>query len=201
MRKSLLPTIFALALLIAVAATKVDAGPLDSPGASKSMICSACHGFGGNSPGNTVPIIAGMAPAYFKKAIKDYAEGKRPSPEMEPYSKYVMQAGLDEIATYFAEQKKQPSRIKVEPAAAKRGASLSAQCTVCHNPQGEGDPEKGFPVLRGQPAGYLQGQLLILKEDKRKLEDTSLDELKKKLLRGFSDRDIADLAAYFSSLK
>jgi cytochrome c553 len=201
MRKYLLLTIFVTAVLVAVAATGVDAGLLDSPGASKSMICSACHGFGGNSPGNTVPIIAGMAPAYFKKAITDYAEGKRPSPEMEPYSKYVMQAGLDEIATYFAEQKKQPSRIKVEPAAARRGSALAAQCTACHNPQTEGDPEKAFPVLRGQPAGYLQGQLLILKEDKRKLEDTSLDELKKKLLKGFSDRDIANLAAYFSSLR
>src|SRR5918994_637614 len=104
----------------------------------------------------------GMAPSYFNKTIKDYSEGKRPSPEMEPFSKYVMQAGVDEIATYFAEQKQQPSRIKVDPAAAKRGAALSAQCTVCHNPQGEGDPEKGFPVLRGQPAGYLQGQLLSL---------------------------------------
>jgi cytochrome c553 len=201
MRKSLLLTILVSSAFLAVAASRVDAGPLDSPGASKSMICSACHGFGGNSPGNTVPIIAGMAPGYFKKAIKDYAEGKRPSPEMEPYSKYVMEAGLDEIAAYFAEQKKQPSRIKVEPAAARRGAALAAQCTACHNPQGEGDPEKGSPVLRGQPAGYLQGQLLILKEDKRKLADTSLDELKKKLLKGFSDRDIANLAAYFSSLK
>jgi cytochrome c553 len=120
---------------------------------------------------------------------------------MEPYSKYVMQVGLDEIAAYFAEQKKQPSRMKVDPKAAARGKSLAAQCTVCHNPQGEGDPEKGFPVLRGQPAGYLAGQLLILKEDKRKLDDASLDDLKKKLLKRFSDRDIADLAAYFASLR
>jgi cytochrome c553 len=201
MRNSRLPEIFASALLVAVSATKVDAGPLDVPGASKAMICSACHGFGGNSAGNTVPIIAGMAPNYFKKAIKDYAEGKRPSPEMEPYSKYVMQAGLDEIAAYFAEQKKQPSRVKVDSAVAKRGAALAGQCTVCHNPQGEGDPEKGLPVLRGQPPGYIQGQLLILKEDKRKLEDSALDELKKKLLERLSDREIADLAAYFSSLK
>jgi cytochrome c553 len=193
--------ILAAALGFTFVATGAEAGPLDSPGASKAMVCSACHGFGGNSPGNTVPIIAGMAPNYFKKAIKDYAEGKRPSPEMEPYSKYVLQAGVDEIAAYFAEQKRQPTRIKVDPQAAKRGSALAPQCTVCHNPKGEGDPEKGFPVLRGQPAGYLAGQLLILKEDKRKLEDASLDDLKKKLLKRFSDRDIADLAAHFASLR
>ena len=29
-------------------------------------------------PGNTMPILAGMNAHYFKKAIKDYADGKRP---------------------------------------------------------------------------------------------------------------------------
>jgi cytochrome c553 len=178
-----------------------QASSLDSPGASKSMVCSACHGPGGNSPGNTVPIIAGMAPNYFKKAIKDYAEGKRPSPEMEPYSKYVQQAGLDEIAAYFAAQKKQPTRIKIDSQAAKRGAALAGQCTACHTPQAESDPEKGFPVLRGQPPGYLTMQLFILKEDKRKLEDAALDDVKKKMLKPLTEQELADLAAYFASLR
>jgi cytochrome c553 len=179
----------------------VHAGPLDSPGAVKALVCTACHGPGGNSPGNTIPIIAGMSPVYFKKTINDYAEGKRPSPEMEPYSKYVLQHGLDEIAAYFAEQKKQPTRIKSDSNAVKRGTAVAAQCTVCHNPKGEGDPEKGFPDLRGQPPGYLQAQMASLKDDKRKLADGTLDELKKKLLKRLSDREIADLAAYYSSLR
>jgi cytochrome c553 len=178
-----------------------EATSLDSPGASKSMVCSACHGAGGNSPGNTVPTIAGMPPNYFKKAIRDYADGKRPSPEMEPFSKYIQQAGLDEIAAYFAAQKKQPTLVKVNPQAAKRGAALAGQCTACHNAQTERDPGTDFPVLRGQPPGYLTTQLLILKEDKRKLEDAGLDELKKKMLRPLSDEQLADLAAYFSSLR
>jgi len=201
MRNSLALAIFFAALALTFPALAAAAGPLDSPGASKALVCSACHGFGGNSPGNTVPILAGMSPAYFKKAIKDYAEGKRPSPEMEPYSKYALQAGLDETAAYFAEQKKQPLRVKPDQNAVKRGMALAAQCTVCHNPQGEGDPEKGFPDLRGQPAGYLAYQMAILKDDKRKLQDATLDDLKKKLLKRFSSRDIADLAAYYSGLK
>jgi cytochrome c553 len=191
-------------LPVALAFSKVSIGAeasLEAPGASKSMVCSACHGFGGNSPGNTVPIIASMAPTYFKKAIQDYAAGKRPSPEMEPFSKYVQQAGLDEIAAYFAAQKKQRTRVKVDPQSAKRGAALAGQCIACHSPQAENDPEKGFPALRGQPPGYLTTQLLILKEDKRKLEDPALDELKKKLLKPLSDQELADLAAYFSNLK
>lgn len=69
--------VVSLALVFSLSA---GAGPLDSPGAQKSLVCSACHGFGGNSPGNHVPILAAMNTDYFKKAIKDYAEGKRPSP-------------------------------------------------------------------------------------------------------------------------
>jgi cytochrome c553 len=198
MRKSLIYSLAFAAVLIACSA---GAGPLDSPGAAKSLVCSACHGAGGNSPGATVPIIAGMAPAYFKKAIKDYSEGKRPSPEMEPYSKYVLQHGVDEIAAYFAEQKKQPARIKADPNAVKRGMAASAQCTTCHNVKGDGDPEKGIPDLRGQPPGYLQHQMLILREDKRKLDDPAMDDLKKKVLKSLGEKDLADLAAYYSSLK
>lgn len=198
MRKSL-GSLMLLALL--AAAPEARSGALDSPGAVKSMVCTACHGPGGNSLGNTVPIIAGMSPVYFKKAIADYAEGRRPSPEMEPYSKYVLEFGIEDIAAYFAEQKKQPPRVKPNPEAAGRGRAAAGQCAVCHNLQGEGDPEKGFPALRGQPPGYLQAQMVVFKEDKRKLADPTLEELKKKVIKRLSDREIADLAAYYSSLK
>ncbi len=201
MRKSLYLAICCAAFGWMILAFDAAAGPLDSPGASKALICSACHGFGGNSPGSTVPILAGMSPAYFKKAIKDYAEGRRSSPEMEPYSKYVIQFGIDEIAAYFAEQKRQPTGIKPDPKAVARGKTQAGPCIVCHNPQGEGEAEKGIPALQGQPADYLQAQMNILKEDKRKLEDATLDELKKKLFKRLGDGEIADLAAYYSSLR
>jgi cytochrome c553 len=200
--RSLLPLLIViLALGSRSAASSADAGFLDAPGASKSMVCTACHGPNGNSLGETIPIIAGMAPNYFKKTIKDYSEGKRPSPEMEPFSKYVMQAGVDEIAGYFAEQKRQPPRSKIDANAAKRGAKTGAQCAACHGPQGNGDAERGYPALRGQPIGYLQLQSVLFKEDKRKLEDAAVEDTKKKMMKALSDGDIADLAAYFASLK
>ena len=200
--RSLLPLLMVtLVLGSGSAASSAESGHLDAPGASKSMICSACHGPNGNSLGETIPIIAGMAPAYFKKTIKDYSEGKRPSPEMEPFSKYVIQAGVDEIAGYFAEQRRQPPRSKIDANSAKRGAKTGAQCAACHGPQGNGDAERGYPALRGQPIGYFQLQSVLFKEDKRKLEDAALEETKKKMMKDLSDGDIADLAAYFASLK
>ena len=201
MRKSLVFWFVVTALVLMLSASNGVAGPLDSPGAAKALVCSACHGFGGNSPGNTVPIIAGMAPNYFKKAINDYAENKRQSPEMEPYSKYVMQAGLDEIAAYFAEQKRQLPRTRADAKAAGRGKAIAENCTACHGRKGEGVAERGFSAIQGQPAAYLQAQLMLLKEDKRKLDDSALDEVKKDLLKTLGDRDIADVAAYYSNLK
>jgi len=108
-----------LATLVAVifaGASTASAGPLDSPGAQKAMVCSACHGFGGNPPSKTVPALAGMDQAYFKQTIQAYAEGKRQSPEMEPYSKYVLEVGVDEIAAYFATQKKASPPVVLKPA-------------------------------------------------------------------------------------
>ena len=192
---------FVLVAALVYAPFNTAGGPLDSAGAQKTLVCSACHGFAGNSPGNTVPIIAGMAPNYFKKAIKDYAEGKRPSPEMEPYSKYVLQAGIDEIADYFAIQTRQRATTKSDPSAVKRGAALAGQCAACHGPRGEGDAFQAIPAIQGQPAGYLQLQLTILKENKRKLDDAAVDETKKTMLKPLSEADLAGLAAYFSSLK
>jgi cytochrome c553 len=202
MLKMTLIALMGATLVLTLAVPGVEAGPLDSPGAQKSLVCSACHGFAGNAPGNTVPVIAGMAPSFFKKAIKDYAEGKRPSSEMEPYSKYVIQTGLDEIADYFAAQKKTPRpAAKADAKSISRGATLATQCAACHGPKGEGDAERAFPALQGQPTGYLQAQMALFGSDKRKLDDAAADDNKKRIFKGLGANDIADLAAYYSTLK
>src|SRR5205814_5399548 len=130
-RENAMPTLVCLLLLLLLLAPGVAAGPLDAPGATSALACSACHGFGGQSPSNTMPILAGIAPWYFKKAIQDYATGKRPSPEMEPYAKMVVQFGVDEIAAYFAGQARTPSPVKRDAAAVERGHAAAAQCPVC----------------------------------------------------------------------
>ena len=68
MLKSILIALTGAALGFAFTAfcAEAGAGPLDSPGAQKALVCSACHGFAGNAPGNTVPILAGINANYFK---------------------------------------------------------------------------------------------------------------------------------------
>jgi cytochrome c553 len=190
----------AVAGVLFAAAIPVAAGPLDGPGAQKALVCSACHGFAGQSRGDTIPILAGIDPAYFKKAIADYASGRRPSPEMEPYAKMVTHFGVDDIAGYFAAQMRQPTPVKVDAAAVARGKTASAQCIVCHGADGKGDRAKLIPDLTGQPPGYLRSQLLLFKQDQRSPGDAQLKAVKV-LIQTLPEETIADLVAYYSSLR
>jgi cytochrome c553 len=178
----------ALVLLVGGAA----AGPLDAPGYAKAMTCSGCHGFAGNSRTEAVPILAGLTPAYFKKAIEDYATGKRVSPEMEPFSKQVKVLGVDDVAAYFATQRREPTPIRAERAAVERGRAAAGQCAACHGPEGQGDPAKLVPAIAGQPE--------LFKADKRSPGDPELTKMKV-VLKAIPDAALADVAAYYSSLR
>jgi cytochrome c553 len=186
----------AVALLLSAEA---GAGPLDTPGYDKAFSCSACHGAAGNSRTDAMPILAGMSPAYFKKAIEDYASGRRPSPEMEPYSKMVRALGVDAVAAYFAAQRREPPAGRVDRAAVSRGRAAAGPCAACHGDAGRGDAARAIPDITGQPAGYLKNQLMLFKADRRSPGDEALTKMKA-LLKTIPDETLADLAAYYSSV-
>jgi cytochrome c553 len=198
-RDNVMPIVLISLLLLALTGPAA-AGPLDGPGASTAMVCSACHGFAGQSQSNAMPILAGRAPWYFKKAIQDFAAGKRLSPEMEPYAKQVVQFGLDDVAAYFAAQKRTVTPVAADAAAIERGRAAAAQCTLCHGASGKGDPSKGVPDLTGQPPGYLKSQMLLFKADKRSPGDAQL-KVVKALMATIPDEQLADVAAYWSSVR
>ncbi len=198
MRRILLMMVVGLGLLGADGMAGQTMG--GSPAAPAAMVCSACHGQAGQSPSDTMPILAGMSPAYFKKAIADYAAGRRPSPEMEPYAKMTTHFGVDGIAAYFAAQPRRATPVKADAAAAGRGKAAAAQCAECHGAQGRGDPAKLGPALAGQPPGYLKNQMLLFKHDQRSPGDPAL-KAQKALMQTIPDDTLADLAAYYSSVR
>jgi cytochrome c553 len=175
------------------------AGPFDSP-LAKVITCAACHGVNGNSRSDVMPIIAGMDAAYFKKQIAAYAGGARPSPEMGPYSKQVLDIGVDQVAAFFAGQKMEPTPIKVDPAAVARGRAAAGVCVTCHGPTGKGDPSKGTPALAGQAPGYLRDQIRLFKQDARNPGEAALAAVKA-VMQTVPDERIPDIAAYYSSLR
>ena len=77
---------------------------------------------------------------------------------------------------------------------AAAGQAKTAVCGACHGPDGN-SPAPNFPKLAGQGQRYLEKQLHDIKSGKRTvLEMTGM-------LTAFSDQDLADIAAYFSSQK
>ena len=77
---------------------------------------------------------------------------------------------------------------------AAAGQAKTAVCGACHNPDGN-SLAPNFPKLAGQGERYLTKQLHDIKDGKRTvLEMTGM-------LTNFSDQDLADIAAYFSSQK
>jgi cytochrome c553 len=191
--------IAALALAAGLGAAEA-AGPLDDPAFAKVITCGACHGINGNSKSDMQPIIAGLDPAYFKRQIENYATGKRPSPEMEPYAKQVQFLGVDQIAAFFAAQKREPTPLGTQPEAVARGRAGAAPCVICHGQDGRGDVARLIPALAGQPPGYLAQQMLLFKADTRDPGDPLLSA-KKALMRTVPDGQFPDLAAYYSSLR
>lgn len=175
------------------------AGPFDSS-LAKVITCSACHGVNGNSRSDAMPIIAGMDAAYFKRQVQAYAGGARPSPEMGPYSKQILDIGVDQVAAFFAGQKMEPTPVKVDPAAVERGRVAAAACVACHGPAGKADPTKGTPTLAGQAPGYLRDQIRLFKQDARNPGEAALAAVKA-VMRTVPDERIPDIAAYYSSLR
>ena len=176
------------------------AGAFDTPGAAKAITCSACHGVQGVSPSSAMPNLAGMWPVYFKKAITDFAEGKRPSAEMEPYAKMVMQMGVDDLATYFSAQPRTPTAIRLDAAKVARGETAAKPCLECHRGAGTTIGPLVIPDLRGQPPGYLRNQMRMFKTNTRSPADENLTKMKA-IMTGIPDATLDDLAEYFSSLR
>ena len=71
--------------------------------------------------------------------------------------------------------------------------SLAASCAACHGTQGSA--QLGMPSLAGQPREALQGKMAAYKSGA--LPATLMHQIAK----GYSDEQIAQLAAWFSALK
>jgi len=74
------------------------------------------------------------------------------------------------------------------------GKAKAAACAVCHGLQGIAVAPDA-PNLAGQPASYLVEQLTAYRGGTRKHEIMSL------MAKPLTDADIANLAAWFSSVK
>ena len=69
--------------------------------------CANCHGTQGRAvDGAAVPGLAGMPAVYLVEQMKAFKAGTRPATVMHQLAKGYSDAQIDQIAAYFAAQKK-----------------------------------------------------------------------------------------------
>jgi cytochrome subunit of sulfide dehydrogenase len=109
MRLDLLSTsqaMVAAALFAATGATLAqDAAALRQQ--ALAATCANCHGTQGRAvEGAAVPGLAGMPAVYLVEQMKAFKAGTRPATVMHQLAKGYSDAQIDQIAAYFAAQKK-----------------------------------------------------------------------------------------------
>ena len=72
-----------------------------------------------------------------------------------------------------------------------RGETKVASCATCHGNAGRA-PLAGMPLLAAQPEQYLTLQMILLREGLRDIPQMA------PFLKGLSDQDVTDIAAYFA---
>ncbi|HVA54742.1 MAG TPA: c-type cytochrome [Gammaproteobacteria bacterium] len=79
------------------------------------------------------------------------------------------------------------------PVSSQKVPAKAQVCAGCHGPQGLGGGI--YPRIAGQPTDYLQQQLRLFHSGAR------VNDFMQPVAKGLSDKDITELADYFSSIK
>ena len=102
------------------------------------------------------------------------------------------------ILTGFAAAVAAGAALFASPAAAAGDAAAghkrAAQCSACHGIDGL-SKLPGAPNIAGQAAPYIEKQLRAFRAGERKDENMTV------MTKGLSDEDIANLAAWYSSIE
>lgn len=174
-------------------------------GQAKAAVCGACHGADGNSMAPNFPKLAGQGERYLLKQMHDIKDGKRTVLEMTGLLTNLSDQDLADIAAYFSSQNASigmaDPKLVAQGEALFRGGKLSEgmpACTGCHNPNGLGNAEAGFPHLGGQHAAYTAKQLTAFREGDRTNDGDAM--IMRSIAAKLSNKDIAAISSYIEGL-
>jgi len=182
----------ALAAVVAAAAQAQDV----EAGRKKAEACVACHGPNGNSTQPLFPILASQTARYLYLQLRDFKEGRRKEPQMDPFVQSLSREDMFDLAAFFATQKIRTTSFKTDPVKAERGKKKSEEvlCTMCHLGGFLGQNE--IPRVAGQHYEYTVKQLRDFKTQRRTNDAGNMVSVSKTL----SEQDIDDLGHYLAGL-
>ena len=166
--------------------------------------CITCHGLRGQGDGQTAPWLAGLPRGYLQKQLEDYASGLREDDIMRPIAKALNHRDRAAVAAYYAAMAA-PSGVPPSPEAAALGERLYhhgdaarglAACASCHGAAAQGDGPAN-PPLAGQPSAYLEAQLRLWRQGRRRNDPLGRMQQISELL---SPSEAAALASYVAAL-
>ena len=165
------------------------ASPYDK-GKALAAGCAKCHGEDGNSQLPGTPSLAGQQPRYFVTALQEYLAGERKKSPMHAMLPALGKLDMENLALYFASQSPatRAAPVSGDP---KAGEPLTAVCGGCHGSHGI-STDTATPSLAGQDAQYLRDAIKAYWSTRKR-------ESMRTYVTGLSDRDIENIAAFYST--
>lgn len=184
-----------------------DLGNPDVSGRTLAMqVCSSCHGIDGNSISPAFPKLAGQQQSYLVAQLKFFRSHNRSDPAGAEYmwgiSRRLTDKQIDELSTYFSEQKPAPN-VAGDSAMVAAGKAIFengipdrgvAACVGCHGASAKGSGT--FPRLAGQHANYMIKQLHVLSET----DQRPAGAVMKPLVHGLTPADMVAVTTYLQGI-
>ena len=154
--------------------------------------CASCHNADGNSSIPGTPSLAGQQSQYLVVAIQEYLKKERKAAPMHGLLPSLTRLDMESLALYFASQT--PAERAAAPFGdAAAGEPLSAVCGGCHGSHGV-SRDSATPSLAGQDPKYLVDAI-------KAYRTTRTRESMRIYVTGLNDKDIRNLAAFYSAQK
>jgi cytochrome c553 len=182
----------------------LPAGSVES-GATKAVVCQACHGANGNSANPDWPSLAGLGADYIADQLKNFKDGKRNNPVMMPNAATLSSDDMADLGSYFDSLVN--TGLEADPSYWQAGEKLYRggdparaipACMACHGPTGQGNETAKFPALRGQQSVYVMKQLNDYASGAR---PTGPSGIMQTISKRLSPDDIRNLASYLQGLR
>lgn len=200
-----LSAVLLLTLPISGQAAETAATGSAEAGQAKAASCAACHGMDGNSVNPEWPSLAGQHASYLAKALQSFKSGERKNVLMSAMAMPLTDQDMLDLAAYFSTQKLAPAVADPELVAAGellyRGGNKETgvpACLACHGPAGQGNQPAAWPVIAGQHASYLAGQLVAYRQKERTTDGDT--QMMRNVASALSDDDIKAVTSYIQGL-